>query len=61
MYETEIQVTQKNVPSLKKSQGLINAKATRLLKLSLKTMTGSEAKKKIFVLIGSHKLFRVIV
>ena len=61
MYETEIQVTQKNVPSLKKSQGLIKAKATRLLKLSLKTMIGSEAKKKIFVLIGGHELFRVIV
>ena len=56
MYETEIQVTQKNVPSLKKSQGLIKAKATRLLKLSLKTMIGSEAKKKIFVLIGGHEL-----
>lgn len=60
MQETEIQVKQKNVPSQKKSQGLIQAKATRLLKLSLKTMIGSEAKKEIFVLIGSHELFRVI-
>ena len=54
MMETEIWVNLRSAPGKRKSQGLVNIQATRVLNCLARIVIDSEASQAIFVLTESH-------